>query len=93
MNDSIKYQAEAQNLAAELKKKSIKDGRILTAISRVPRHEFVAEVLASRAYNDNPLPIDKDQTISQPYTVAFQTELLKLEPNDKVLEIGTGSGY
>jgi protein-L-isoaspartate(D-aspartate) O-methyltransferase len=60
---------------------------------KVPRHEFVPEHLRPLAYSDSPLPIGEDQTISQPYIVAFMTEALKLKPHDKVLEIGTGSGY
>lgn len=93
MNDSLQYNDKAYKLAAELKRKGIKDERVLAAISKVPRHTFVAENLVGRAYEDNPLPIDKNQTISQPYTVAFQSELLQIKPCEKVLEIGTGSGY
>lgn len=65
----------------------------MAAIGKIPRHSFVEERLADRAYRDSPLPIGKGQTISQPYTVAFQTQLLRLKPGEKVLEIGTGSGY
>lgn len=84
---------EAKNLAKELKRKGISDERVLAAIGKVPRHLFVGEYLREYAYIDEPLSIEKGQTISQPYTVAFQTELLKLQPGEKVLEIGTGSGY
>lgn len=84
---------EAENLAKELKRKGIRDERVLAAIAKVPRHSFIDESLREFAYIDKPLPIEKGQTISQPYTVAYQTELLKLQPGEKVLEIGTGSGY
>lgn len=93
MNDSLKYESRSKALGMDLRRKGIRDELVLEAITKVPRHLFVEERLASRAYEDRPLPIDKNQTISQPYTVAFQTELLQLEPDDKVLEIGTGSGY
>ncbi|PYX35478.1 MAG: protein-L-isoaspartate O-methyltransferase [Acidobacteria bacterium] len=77
----------------QLRQRGIRDERILSAMSRVPRHEFVAEPYRSRAYDDNPLPIAEGQTISQPYIVAVMLELLDLAPNQTVLEIGTGSGY
>lgn len=93
MNDSLQYNDKAKRLAVELKRKGISDERVLAAIGKIPRHVFVAKNLMSRAYEDRPLPIGKDQTISQPYTVAFQSELLQVKPNEKVLEIGTGSGY
>lgn len=93
MNDSSSLKNKAKNLAIALKKKGIKDERVLAAIERIPRHAFVYKNLRDRAYEDRPLPIDKKQTISQPYTVAFQSELLQIEPNEKILEIGTGSGY
>lgn len=93
MTQNPKYQNEIKSLITELDRKGIKDKRVIAAIETVPRHAFVSERLKSRAYENSPLPIDKDQTISQPYTVAFQTELLKLQNGDKVLEIGTGSGY
>lgn len=84
---------EAKKLARELKRKGISDKRILAAIENVPRHLFIDESLSAYAYHDRPLPIEKGQTISQPFTVAYQTQLLKLQPGEKVLEIGTGSGY
>jgi protein-L-isoaspartate(D-aspartate) O-methyltransferase len=71
----------------------IRNEKVLAAIQRVPRHRFVDEALASRAYEDSALPIGHSQTISQPYIVAYMTELLRLEPGMRVLEIGTGSGY
>ncbi len=77
----------------DLKGRGISDQRLLTAMSRVPRHLFVAEEQQELAYNDHPLPIAEGQTISQPYVVALMTELLRLQPGDRVLEIGTGSGY
>ena len=73
--------------------RDIKDPRVLDAMKRVPRHEFVPEALRGVAYQDSPLPIGHQQTISQPYIVAFMSEALALEPSHKVLEIGTGSGY
>lgn len=73
--------------------RGIKDQRVLAAMEAVPRHEFVPAELRDRAYEDRPLPIGYEQTISQPYIVAFMSEALKLQPTDRVLEIGTGSGY
>jgi protein-L-isoaspartate(D-aspartate) O-methyltransferase len=73
--------------------RGIKDTRVLAAMGRVPRHEFVPAHLRSQAYQDYPLPIGHEQTISQPFIVAFMTEALRPAPTDKVLEIGTGSGY
>lgn len=84
---------KAEKLARELQSKGIRDERVLAAIACIPREVFVDEALADMAYLDRPLPIEAGQTISQPYTVARQTELLQLLPGDKVLEIGTGSGY
>lgn len=76
-----------------LKERGIEDSMVLNAMQTVPREVFVPEDLKEQAYNDNPLPIGFDQTISQPYIVAFMTESLELQPEYKVLEIGTGSGY
>lgn len=73
--------------------RGITNSRVLTAMGRVPRHEFVPEKLRQHAYEDRPLPIGYGQTISQPYIVAFMTEYLDPRPTDRVLEIGTGSGY
>jgi len=73
--------------------RGIKDKNVLNAMSKVPRHIFVADALRDRAYDDSALPIGDGQTISQPYMVAVMTELLELDTKDKVLEIGTGSGY
>ncbi|HUH66652.1 MAG TPA: protein-L-isoaspartate(D-aspartate) O-methyltransferase [Syntrophales bacterium] len=78
---------------AQIKARGIRDPRVLAAMAKVPRHLFVNEALRDQAYNDSPLPIDGGQTISQPYIVALMTEALELTVKDKVLEIGTGSGY
>lgn len=77
----------------QIKARGIKDERVLAAMLKVPRHEFVPEDQRPYAYEDRPLPIGEGQTISQPYIVAYMTEALALKPTDKVLEIGTGSGY
>jgi protein-L-isoaspartate(D-aspartate) O-methyltransferase len=77
----------------QLVRRGITDARVLDAIRKIPRHVFVEEALRDRAYGDHPLPIGEGQTISQPYMVAAMTQLLKLEGTEKVLEIGTGSGY
>lgn len=76
-----------------LRERGIHDERVLSAIGAVPRHELVDPALRDRAYADEALPIGMNQTISQPFTVAYQTSLLDLHPNDRVLEVGTGSGY
>ena len=80
-------------LAKLLAAKGIKDIRVLEAIKTVPRHLFLDSGFEDHAYQDKAFPIGAQQTISQPYTVAFQTELLQVKPNDAILEIGTGSGY
>jgi len=78
---------------SQLRDRGISDPRVLDAMLRVPRHRFVPEPYRSQAYEDHPLPIGDDQTISQPYIVAIMLESLQLAPTDKVLEVGTGSGY
>ena len=78
---------------SQLRDRGISDARVLAAMLHVPRHEFVPEPYRAQAYEDHPLPIGGGQTISQPYIVALMLESLQLTPNDKVLEIGTGSGY
>jgi len=78
---------------SQLRSRGIKDARVLKAMESVPRHLFVDEGLKDQAYSDSPLPIGENQTISQPYIVALMTEALELTGRDKVLEIGTGSGY
>ena len=87
------YEREREDLVISLKEKGIKDERVLEAMNKVPRHDFVQSVMIPHAYKDVALPIGYGQTISQPYTVALMTEKLKLKENSKVLEIGTGSGY
>ena len=77
----------------QLKPRGIKDERVLAAMAKVPREAFVPEKLRDQSYSDNALPIGHDQTISQPFIVAYMTEQLHLKPSDRVLEIGTGSGY
>lgn len=77
----------------DIKGRGVKDNKVLDAMARIPRHLFVEERLRERAYADYPLPIGDGQTISQPYVVALMTEALRLKPGDRVLEIGTGSGY
>jgi len=78
---------------AQLDVRGIKDSKVLDAMRKVPRHLFVPDNLLSHAYDDEPLPIGEGQTISQPYIVAYMTEILALRRDDRVLEIGTGSGY
>jgi protein-L-isoaspartate(D-aspartate) O-methyltransferase len=77
----------------QIESRGITNAQVLAAMRKVPRHEFVPADWAERAYDDNPLPIGYDQTISQPYIVALMTELAQLSPQSKVLEVGTGSGY
>ncbi|MBI2159253.1 MAG: protein-L-isoaspartate(D-aspartate) O-methyltransferase [Candidatus Rokubacteria bacterium] len=77
----------------QLVRRGVTDARVLDALRKVPRHLFVEEALRDRAYGDHPLPIGEEQTISQPYIVALMTQLLELSERDKILEIGTGSGY
>ena len=93
MEDSYKHKGLRQNLVEELKRKGIKDQNILFAIATIPRHYFLDKAFAEWAYKDTAFPIEADQTISQPYTVAVQTQLLSVEKGDKILEVGTGSGY
>ncbi|MGD8425972.1 MAG: protein-L-isoaspartate(D-aspartate) O-methyltransferase [Balneolaceae bacterium] len=88
-----KFKQRRRRLVETLADKGIKDQRVLEAFNIVPRHIFIDTALQDRAYKDTALPIGKEQTISQPFTVARQTELLDLKPGEKVLEIGTGSGY
>ena len=93
MKDTPKHQGLRNQLVTTIAKKGIKDKNVLKAISKVPRHLFMDSGFVDFAYQDKAFPIAADQTISQPYTVAFQTELLGVKPNDLILEIGTGSGY
>ncbi len=87
------YEDKRKAMVELIRRRGIKDERVLNAMLKVPRHLFVPADLVDRAYDDSPLPIGKGQTISQPYIVALMTEALGLDENSKVLEIGTGSGY
>ena len=78
---------------SQIRSRGVRDERVLRAMEKIPRHLFIDEGLIDQAYNDNPLPIGEKQTISQPYIVALMTEALELKSRDKVLELGTGSGY
>ena len=93
LKDSYYHQGLRSKLVTTLRQKGIDDERILSAFMSIPRHFFLDSAFAKWAYTDVPFPIGSDQTISQPYTVAFQTKLLELKGTEKVLEIGTGSGY
>lgn len=92
--EEARYSAERRRMvAAQLERRGIQDRRVLAAMTVVPRHRFVAEGLRRRAYEDSPLPIGRGQTISQPYVVALMAEALQLKGQEKVLEVGSGSGY
>lgn len=91
--DNYRERGARKQLVELLKRRGIEDKRVLTAIGKVPRHYFFDETFWNQAYRDIAFPIGDGQTISQPYTVAYQTELLHIERGDRVLEIGTGSGY
>jgi protein-L-isoaspartate(D-aspartate) O-methyltransferase len=91
--DGYLHKGLRKQLVAQLKGKGITDESVLNAIDLIPRHYFLDNAFAKIAYEDRAFPIDADQTISQPYTVAFQSQLLKIKKGDKVLEIGTGSMY
>jgi protein-L-isoaspartate(D-aspartate) O-methyltransferase len=93
MEDSFRHKGLRQKLVEELRQKGIRDERVLAAIGKVPRHVFMDSSFINYSYKDKAFPIGAGQTISQPYTVAFQTQLLDVQPGDKVLEVGTGSGY
>ncbi|MBR99733.1 MAG: protein-L-isoaspartate O-methyltransferase [Flavobacteriaceae bacterium] len=93
MIDSSKHQGQRKQLVNLLKDKGINDNKVLNAIDKVPRHLFMDPALESYSYLDKAFPIASGQTISQPYTVALQTQLLEVKRGEKVLEIGTGSGY
>lgn len=93
MKDTFTHQGMRKRLVETLKKKGIEDKAVLEAINKIPRHLFMDSGFVGHAYVDKAFPIAADQTISQPYTVARQTELLGVKKGDKILEIGTGSGY
>lgn len=92
-NDLPRHKGQRNNLVKDLISKGIRNPQILKAIGKIPRHLFMDSSFENHAYQDKAFPIAAGQTISQPYTVAFQTELLQLNSGQKVLEIGTGSGY
>ncbi len=91
--DNYRHKGLRKKLIESLREKGITDEYVLEAMNKVPRHYFLDSALDDIAYEDRAFSIEENQTISQPYTVAFQTQLLKVKPNDKVLEIGTGSMY
>lgn len=93
MLDTYRHKGLRKRLVEEIRRKGITDEQVLEAINRVPRHLFMDSGFINFSYKDSAFPIGAGQTISQPYTVAFQTQLLEVSPMDKVLEIGTGSGY
>ena len=93
MRDTSKHQGLRNQLATVLQAKGITDRKVLNAIRQIPRHLFIDSSFEDHAYKDKAFPIAAKQTISQPYTVAFQSQTLAIQPHDKVLEIGTGSGY
>jgi protein-L-isoaspartate(D-aspartate) O-methyltransferase len=93
MQDNYKHKGLRKKLVEQIREKGIIDENVLSAIENVPRHFFLDSSFVEFAYQDKPFPIGAGQTISQPYTVAFQSELLKINKGDKVLEVGTGSGY
>ena len=93
MLDTPRHQGLRNKLVEELMQKGITNAFVLKAIAKIPRHVFFESALASHAYQDKAFPIAAEQTISQPYTVAFQSQLLDVQQGHKVLEIGTGSGY
>ncbi len=93
MIDSFKHKGRRKKLMQELREKGITERNVLAGMYEVPRHLFLNSIFEEHAYEDKAFPILSDQTISQPFTVAFQTQLLQLQKGEKVLEIGTGSGY
>ena len=93
ITDSFRHMGLRKQLVKELRDKGIKNEKVLKTIAKLPRHLFMDQAFLKFAYQDKAFPIGCDQTISQPYTVAFQTQLLDVKPYEKVLEVGTGSGY
>jgi len=93
VEDTYRHRGLRKKLVDEVRNKGITDEKVLDALNRVPRHFFLDSAFDQQAYEDKAFPIGVGQTISQPYTVAYQTQLLQCRPFDKVLEIGTGSGY
>ncbi|MFI5252546.1 MAG: protein-L-isoaspartate(D-aspartate) O-methyltransferase [Bacteroidota bacterium] len=88
-----RFESEREEMISLLEERGIKDPNLLRAMRKVDRHLFVTDIFINRSYEDSALPIGCSQTISQPYTVAFMTEALEVQPGNKILEIGTGSGY
>ncbi|MCB0508428.1 MAG: protein-L-isoaspartate(D-aspartate) O-methyltransferase [Bacteroidetes bacterium] len=93
MQDTFRHQGLRKRLVRELKEAGIQNNTVLNAIEKIPRHFFIETTFEDDAYENRPFPIGRGQTISNPYTVAYQTELLEVQDGDKILEIGTGSGY
>ena len=93
MQDNYRHKGLRRQLIEEIRAKGIKDERVLTAMGTLPRHYFLDKAFEEWAYADKPFPIGNEQTISQPFTVAYMTSLLDVQKNDRILEIGTGSGY
>lgn len=93
MQDSYRHKGMRKRLVDDLRRRGITDERVLAAIQAVPRHLFLEKAFEEHAYEDKPFPIGFGQTISQPFTVAYQTVLLDVQPGDRILEIGSGSGY
>ncbi|WP_321287894.1 protein-L-isoaspartate(D-aspartate) O-methyltransferase [uncultured Sunxiuqinia sp.] len=91
--DSLRHQGLRKRLIEGIRIKGVRDQKVLDAIAKVPRHLFMDSSFIQFAYKDQAFPIGAGQTISQPYTVAFQSQLLDIQPNEKILEVGTGSGY
>ncbi len=93
VQDTYRHKGMRRRLVESLRRKGIQDQAVLQAMESLPRHFFLDKAFEEHAYEDKPFPIGNDQTISQPYTVAFQTQLLQVHKRSKVLEVGTGSGY
>jgi protein-L-isoaspartate(D-aspartate) O-methyltransferase len=93
LSDSYRHKGLRKQLVELIRGKGISDERVLSAISEIPRHYFIDSAFDQKAYEDRAFPIAEGQTISQPYTVAYQTQLLEIKPHEKVLEVGTGSAY
>ncbi len=93
MQDTYRHKGMRRRLIAQLRERGISDEKVLAAMEALPRHFFLDKAFEEHAYEDKAFPIGSEQTISQPYTVAYQTSLLQVQKRDKILEIGTGSGY
>jgi len=92
--DSLKFERQRHEMVLkQIESRGVSDPNVLSALRKVPRHVFVSEALRDQAYGDFPLPIGEQQTISQPYIVAEMTQALEIKEDDRVLEVGTGSGY